>query len=143
MPVRFENIVKDESAIWKGADKWHQLRRKLTALDLKRTGPAEDAGVLVAECDSLQKNSGPFGDQLLGDKVVGALRLIASRDSQGNMRLVGADSWRVLSRKTISRAYLIETNKGAQVLHEGAPDFAKASAQVDYYTTTTGTQTDQ
>jgi hypothetical protein len=136
---QFEKVVKEESAIWKGADKWHQLRHKLTTLQLKRIAPAE-AATLVSECDDLQKNSGPFGDQLLGSKLVGALRLIASRNGQANMSL-SEQILAVLSRKTISRAYLIEMSKGAKYYTKEAPDFGKGSAQVDYFTTTTGTQT--
>ncbi len=137
---QFEKIVKDESAIWKGADMWHQLRRKLTMLDLKRIGPAE-AGVLVSDCEGLQKNSGPFSDQLLGSKLVSALRLIASRSSTGNVS-VQEQILLLLSRKTISRSYLIETSKGLKYYAKDRPVFeGESAAQVDYFTTTTGTQT--
>ena len=137
--TQFEKIVKEESAIWKGADNWHRVRRKLTTLELKRIGPAE-AATLVSECDALQKDSGPFGDQLLEAKLVAALRLIASRSSDGNMSLP-EQILAVLSRKTISRAYMIETSKGIKYYTKEAPDFSKGSAQADYFTTTTGTQT--
>jgi HPt (histidine-containing phosphotransfer) domain-containing protein len=135
-----EKAIQSESAIWKSVGTWHLLRRRLKLADLTKLSAVE-AAQLVADCEALQKSSGPFGDELLQTKMLTALKAIASRNTDGNQS-IDEQIKNVLSRKTISRAYLLETKDGESYYADKPPINNKNSTLTfDYYTTTTGTQT--
>ena len=135
-----EKAIQSESAIWKSVGTWHLLRRRLKLADLTKVAAVE-AAQLVADCEALQKSSGPFGDEILKTKMLTALKAIASRNADGNQS-IEEQIKNVLSRKTISRAYLLETKDGEYYYADKPPINNKNSTLTfDYYTTTTGTQT--
>lgn len=136
----FENVMQTESVIWKSVGAWHMLRHRLKFVDLTKIS-ALDAGKFVADCEALHQSSGPFGEELLKTRMLAALKAIASRSADGN-KTIAEQIKNVLSRKTISRAYLIETTDGIRYYATSAPTNNNNSTfSFDYYTTTTGTQT--
>jgi len=138
--AEIEKTVQSDSVIWKSIGTWHLLRRRLKLVDLTQISALE-ASQLVSDCEGLQKSSGPFGDELLRTKMLTALKAIASRSADGN-KSSAEQIMNVLSRKTISRAYLLEADDGLRYYAASPPtNNNNSTLSFEYYTTTTGTQT--
>ena len=113
----FETLLNSETTIWKSVGTWHLLRRRLKLAEPNRISPG-DAQQLVDDCEAYQRASGPFGDELLKTDIVAALRAIAAR-AKGAESKASDQIMAILSRKTISRAYLIKDKVGVVELGSG------------------------
>lgn len=138
--THFQTVVKAESTIWKSVETWHLLRRRLKLLDMTRIKPVE-ASLLVSDAEALRQNSGPFAEELLGSDLMDALRAVASRSPDGKTTVL--DQIRtIFVRKTLSKCYMVETRDGMKYYAGQPPMNNKGSTySVEYFTTTTGTQT--
>ncbi len=138
--AQFESVVQTESVVWKSVGTWHLLRRRLKLVDLTKVSPTE-ASLLVSDSETLQRNSGPFAEELLKSDLIAALRAIASRSPDGRTNPMDAVK-AVFARRTISKSYMLETRDGQRYYTALPPSDNNGSTySVEYFTTTTGTQT--
>jgi len=137
----FQVVIKSDLPLWEGVEQWRSLRQQFSDLDLSSVTP-ESSKILVTEFDSFQKTSRPYLGDTEVDERLAALRSIAERvyGAQGSS-IQQVD--RMFAPRTVSDAYLVTTRDGRKYYATGVPDITASIVSFRYFTTTTGTQTDE
>jgi len=131
-------IVRTDLPLWEGVDSWNSLRNMIKLTSLSTVAPAE-AKRLVDQFAEFQKSSGPYPGTMGVERRVDGLKAIASREGGASgSSLEQLD--RMLSPKSISEAYLVETTDGLRYFATTAPEITGSVIRFQFYTTTTGTQ---
>ncbi|MEQ9410978.1 MAG: hypothetical protein RIK87_24920 [Fuerstiella sp.] len=133
----FLQVIKSDLPLWESVDQWNRIRRRLQNLSFKSVSPAEAKSV-VTEIDALQAFPGTTNVT----ERLDALKAVAAREgsSYGSSR---EQIERMFAPRTISQAWLVQTIDGKKYLTERPPRVEGSKISFDYFTTTTGTQTEQ
>ena len=136
----FLAIAKTDLALWDNAGKWNVLRRKLLDASLVNTTPG-DAKSLLSDFATVTEASSAYPGRMDVSNRIEALTAIAARigGPQGTSR---EQVERMFAPLTISKAYLVQESDGKRYFATSPPKTTASTIQFTYFTTTTGTQTE-
>lgn len=136
---QFQEVIQSDLGVWESVDKWNSLRDRIRSANLL-TVSATDAAELLADVEAFQNMSAPYpGETQIADRLE-ALQAIAVRSGSSS----GSSAEQIDSMfvpRTISQAFVLKTSD-ERYFAATEPKVNGSSIKFKYYTTTTGTLTE-
>ena len=136
---QFLEVIQSDLGVWESVDKWNSLRDRIRSAELVKL-TAADASVLLSDVEAFQNLADPYpGETQIADRLE-ALQAIAVRSGSSS----GSSAEQIDNMfvpRTISQAFVLKTND-EQYFAATEPKVNGSSIKFKYYTTTTGTLTE-
>lgn len=137
----FDKVINSDSPLWKGVKTWNSLRRRFAVFSLVNVD-LNEAVELKKAWDTFLKTSGPYPGETISSEQIAALNAIVARAESGQGPSL-AQIDRLFAPRTVSQAYLVETADGEKYFATDAPLVTASNVSFSYFTTNTGTQTEE
>lgn len=136
---QFQEVIQADLGAWESVGKWNSLRERIRSADFIKV-PSAEAGTLLADVDAFQQRSPAYPGET---GIAGRLEVLKSiRDRAGSAS--GSSGQQVndlFVPRTISQAFLLNTTD-ERYFAATEPKVNGSSIKFKYYTTTTGTLTE-